>query len=78
MPPGSPSEASVSAPLSIPLLGGVTLLAASIGGLSHFKQPGYVAYWPISSFRGAAEFGRYPGIADSGMPSARQIYGFTA
>jgi hypothetical protein len=35
-------------------------------------------YWPIASFRGAAEFGRYLGIADSGEPSARQIYGFTA
>jgi len=34
--------------------------------------------WHIASFRCAAEFGRYRGIADSGKPSARQIYGFTA
>jgi len=34
--------------------------------------------WPFAPFRGAAEFGRYPGIADSGEPSDRQIYGFTA
>jgi hypothetical protein len=26
----------------------------------------------------AAEFGRYRGMADTGNPSARQIYGFTA
>jgi hypothetical protein len=32
----------------------------------------------IGSFLCAAEFGRYRGIADSGKPSARQIYGFTA
>jgi hypothetical protein len=37
-----------------------------------------VAYWPIASFRCAAEFSRYRGIADSGKPTARQIYGFTA
>jgi hypothetical protein len=30
-----------------------------------------------SSFRCAAEFGRYRGIADTGKPSARQVYGFT-
>ena len=47
MPPGPPPKLSVSAPLSIPLLGGVTLLAASVGGLFHFKQPGNVALWQI-------------------------------
>jgi hypothetical protein len=35
-------------------------------------------FWPIASFRCAAEFGRYRGIADSDKPSTRQIYGFTA
>src|SRR6266851_2333754 len=30
--------------------------------------------WHITSFRCAAEFDRYRGIADSGEPSARQIY----
>jgi len=33
--------------------------------------------WHIASFRGAAEFGRHQGMADSGKPTARQIYGFT-
>jgi hypothetical protein len=37
-----------------------------------------VRFWPIASFRCAAEFGRYRGIADSNNPSTRQIYGFTA
>jgi hypothetical protein len=37
-----------------------------------------VSFWPIASFRCAAEFSRYRGIADSGKPTARQIYGFTA
>jgi hypothetical protein len=37
-----------------------------------------VASWPIASFRCAAEFGRYQGIADSSKPTDRQIYGFTA
>jgi hypothetical protein len=32
----------------------------------------------IASFRCAAEFGRYRGIADSSKPTDRQIYGFTA
>jgi hypothetical protein len=32
----------------------------------------------VASLRCAAEFGRYRGIADSGKPSARQIYRFTA
>ena len=36
-----------------------------------------VRCWHIASFRCAAEFGRYRSIADSGKPSARQIYGFT-
>jgi hypothetical protein len=39
---------------------------------AHFRS------WPIASFRCAAEFGRYRGIADSDKPSTRQIYGFTA
>jgi hypothetical protein len=30
-------------------------------------------YWPIASFRGVAEFGRYLGIADSGEPSTRRF-----
>ena len=34
--------------------------------------------WHIASFRWGAEFGRYRGIADSGEPSTRQIYWFTA
>jgi len=34
--------------------------------------------WHIASFRCAAEFGRYRGIADSDKPSTRQIYRFTA
>ena len=33
---------------------------------------------PSRHFSCAAEFGRYRRIADSGKPSARQIYGFTA
>jgi len=37
-----------------------------------------VGFWPIASFRCAAEFGRYRGITDFGKLSARQIYGFTA
>ena len=37
----------------------------------------FIGSWPIASFRCAAEFGRYPGIADFGKPSARQIYSFT-
>jgi hypothetical protein len=41
-------------------------------------QTGAVHTWHIASFRCAAEFGRYPGIADFGKPSARQIYSFTA
>ena len=53
--------------------------AAPVGGLSFiFKQADHVAYWPIASFRCAAEFGRYRGIADSSKPTDRQIYGFTA
>jgi hypothetical protein len=36
-----------------------------------------VRLWHIASFRCAVEFGRYPGIADFGEPSARQIYSFT-
>jgi hypothetical protein len=38
----------------------------------------HVSFWHIASFRCAAEFGRYPGIADFGKPSARQNYSFTA
>jgi hypothetical protein len=34
--------------------------------------------WPIASFRCAAEFGRYRGIADSSKPTDQQIYGFAA
>jgi hypothetical protein len=45
MPPDPHPKLSVSAPLSIPLLGGVTLLVASVGGLFHFKQPDDVAFW---------------------------------
>ena len=41
-------------------------------------QLGAVHTWPLASFRRAAEFSRYRGIADSGKPTARQIYGFTA
>jgi hypothetical protein len=33
-----------------------------------------VCFWPIASFRCAAEFSRYRGIADSGKPTARQIH----
>ena len=32
----------------------------------------------ITTFRYAAEFGRYRGKADSGQPNALKIYGFTA
>jgi hypothetical protein len=35
-------------------------------------------FWPIPSFRCAAEFGRYRAIADTDKPPTRQIYGFTA
>jgi hypothetical protein len=35
-------------------------------------QLGAVHTWHIASFRCAAEFSRYRGIADSGEPSARQ------
>src|SRR6267154_6284694 len=41
-------------------------------------QLGAVHTWHIASFRWDAEFGRYRGIADSGEPSTRQIYWFTA
>jgi hypothetical protein len=37
-----------------------------------------VCCWHITSFRRAAEFGRYPGIAGAGTPTARPIYRFTA
>jgi len=37
-----------------------------------------VSKWHIASFRSAAEIGCHWGIADSGGPSARQIYGVTA
>jgi len=37
-----------------------------------------VSFQPFASFRSPAEFCRYPGIADSGEPSARQIYEFAA
>ena len=48
------------------------------GAAARTKRLTDVAYWPIASFRCATEFGRYRGIADSGKPSARQIYEFTA
>ena len=32
--------------------------------------------WPIASFRCAAEFGRYRGIADFSKPTDRQIYDY--
>jgi len=38
---------------------------------------GDVRFWHIASFRCAAEFCRYRGIADTDKPSTRQIYGFT-
>jgi hypothetical protein len=47
-------------------------LAANVGGAPD------VADWPIATFRCAAPSGRYRGIANSGKPTARQIYGFTA
>jgi len=38
--------------------------------LSHLDMPkGDFRYWHIASFRCAAEFGRYRGIADSDKPS---------
>jgi hypothetical protein len=37
-----------------------------------------VRIWPIATFRGAAEFGRYRGLADSREPSTWQLCGFTA
>ena len=43
--------------------------AASVGGLSHLSMRSYVAHWHTASFRCAAEFGRYRGMADSSEPS---------
>ena len=37
-----------------------------------------VAYWPITTCCAAVADGRFRGIADSGKPSTREIYGFTA
>jgi hypothetical protein len=37
-----------------------------------------VRSWHIASFRCTANFGRYRGIADSGKPTTRRIYRFTA
>lgn len=39
-------------------------------------QNGAVHTWHLASFRCAAEFGHYRGIAQSGRPSARPIYEF--
>jgi hypothetical protein len=55
------------------LLGDVSLRVSNANG-----SPANVCLWHIASFRCAAEFDRYRGIADSGKPSARQIFRFTA
>ena len=44
----------------------------------HVLALSFSGFDPIASVRCDAELLRYRGIADSGKPTARQIYGFTA
>lgn len=53
-------------------------VTANCANLRRKRNSLHVRLWHIATFRCAAEFGRYRGIANSGEPSAQQICGFTA